>query len=331
MGLLVDILDEFLHVSLLTLLGCSGIVGLLAIVSPKAFAVVASYGGRSIITLRRNPVSRWVDIDHYAIANGRLFGLMIVGSEVFIWFTANYGPESYPKSFLLISFCDLLLVVVLALGHILRQKREIESNLAVAHTDALTGLANRRAFDVELSRRLAQRQRLGTPLCLQIIDIDKFKSFNDDFGHLLGDAILKEIASALVAAVREVDAVARLGGDEFAVILLGSNLEEASHAAERFRNAISDCPIHYEGQDHTLTISSGVAEAQLDDDAASLIKRADSALYAAKEAGRNYSFRHGGPELATSDPTVCQPTDVSATICVDNSLTENMSSVNDSH
>lgn len=325
MGLLVEILVEFLNVFFLTLLVISGLVGLLAIASPKAFAVVVSHGGRNVHTGERTRVSRWVDIDKYVLQHARAFGLIIVASEGFIWFVSKHGPEAYSKSFLLISFCVSLLVGVLAFGHILRQKREIESNLAEALADSLTGLANRRAFDLELSRRLAQRQRLGTPLCLQIIDIDKFKSFNDNFGHPLGDAILKEIATALLDTARESDTVARLGGDEFAVILFGSNVEEASYAAERFRSAISDSPVRYEGQEHSLTISSGVAEAQLDDDAASLLKRADSALYAAKEAGRNCSFRHGGPELATTDPVVTESHSVITTSCPGNNLAENAS------
>ena len=99
------------------------------------------------------------------------------------------------------------------------------------------------------------------------------------------------------------DIVTRLGGDEFAVLLPGSNLEEASHAAERLRAAISKSRLRHEGHEHTLTVSIGLAEAQLDDDPASLLKRSDSALYAAKAAGRNCSFRHAGPEPAI--PRAC--------------------------
>ena len=99
-------------------------------------------------------VHRWIDIDQFVMDNARLFGIFIIASEGFIWFISRHGPESYSKSFLLISFCVALLVGVLALGHVLRQKREIESKLAEAHTDVLTGLANRRSFDSELSRRL---------------------------------------------------------------------------------------------------------------------------------------------------------------------------------
>jgi diguanylate cyclase (GGDEF)-like protein len=136
-----------------------------------------------------------------------------------------------------------------------------------------------------------------------IIDVDKFKSFNDKFGHLLGDAILKKTTELLQSAARQMDVVARLGGDEFAVLLPGSNLEVASCGAERLRTAICESPLQHEGQEHQLTVSIGLAEAQADDDPASLIKRADSALYSAKEAGRNCSYRYAGPEPAV--PTPC--------------------------
>ena len=294
----MDILTEFLHLSLLALLGLSGSVGFLAVASPRAFAVVCSYAGRVMHPGGQTRVDRWIDIDKYVLENARLFGLFIIASEGFIWFVSRHGPESYSKSFLLVIFCVALLGGALAMGHVLRQKREIESKLAEAHTDSLTGLANRRAFDTELSRRLSQRQRQGTPLCLMIIDIDRFKSFNDRFGHLQGDSILKEVANTLVASARHMDFVARLGGDEFAVILPGSDLDESSRAAERFRTAIYDTRFGEKVEEHSLTISSGAAQAQINDDVLSLIKRADSALYAAKDAGRNCSFRHPGPELA---------------------------------
>ena len=284
------------------LLGLSGVFGLLALASPGAFAAVASYGGRIIHPGMQTRLDRWVDVDRYVLKHARTFGLVLIGSAGYLWLISSHGPQAYSSSFLVFIVAVSLIMGVVALGEIGRQKRQIESHLAEAHTDPLTGVANRRAFDAEVSRRVAQRQRQGTPLSLLIIDIDRFKSFNDDFGHLLGDAVLKEVAKVLNATARHMDVLARLGGDEFAVLLPGSDLEEASLVAERLRTTIGDRPLHCGGREHKLTVSIGLAEAQLDDDAASLLKRADSALYAAKEAGRNCSFRYAGPEPAVPVP-----------------------------
>jgi len=293
------------NVSFVVFLGLSGCFGLLALISPSAFAAAASYGNRNIFHGFQSSVEKhWFDIDTFVIAHGRLFGFFVVVAVGNLWLIFRHGPEAYSKSSLLIIVGVAMLMGIGSLCHIMRQSREIEAHQAEAYTDALTGLANRRTFDLELSRRLAQRQRQGTPFCLLIIDIDSFKSFNDEFGHLLGDVILKKVANVLEATARQMDIVARLGGDEFAVLLPDSNLDAASLGAERLRSAISNSPIRYdEGHEHTLTISIGLAEAQLDDDAVSLVKRSDSALYAAKAAGKNCSFRYGGPEPAA--PTRC--------------------------
>ena len=299
----VDVLIEFWNVIFVVLLGFSVVAGLLALASPRVLAVMASYGNRSVFHGFRTRADKgWVDIDTFVIAHGRLFGLLVIAAVGYVWLILRHGPEVYSKSLLLTIVAITVMMGTFALRHIMRQSLEIQTHRAEAHADALTGLANRRAFDIELSRRLAQRQRQGTPLCLLIIDVDHFKTFNDEFGHLLGDVILQGVAKVLEATARQMDIVARLGGDEFAVLLPGSNLEAASHGAERIRSAIGDKPLQWEGQEHTLTVSIGLAEAQLDDDPASLLKRSDSALYAAKEAGRNCAFRQGNPEPAAPIP-----------------------------
>jgi len=309
MGILVDVLQ----MCLVGFLGLAGILGLLAIVSPTAFAVAVSHGNRAVLFAGQSRFDRWISIDKYIIEHARLFGSIVIASEVVIWLLSSFGPDAYSKSALLITVCVSLLLGILAMSHMLSQQREIESNLAESRVDSLTKLPNRRAFDSELNRRLAQRQRQGTPLCLMIIDVDKFKTCNDTYGHLLGDEILCGVGKTLAAAAREMDVVSRLGGDEFAILLPGSNLAEASLAAERFRVAVKESAICYEGRKHTLTISSGLAEAQSDDDARSLIKRADSALYAAKEAGRDCTFRHGIPEPAIVDSPRCETERVTPT------------------
>jgi len=297
----VDILVDFWSVTFVAFLALSGGVGLLALASPGILSAVASYGNRTVFHGGQTRIDqRRIDIDTFVFAHGRLFGLLVITTVGYVGLVLRHGPEAYSKPLLLTVVALALIMGILALRHIMWQSLEIKAYLAEAHVDALTGLANRRAFDKELSRRLAQRQRQGTPLCLLIIDIDHFKSFNDEFGHPLGDAILKQFANVFEATARQMDIAARLGGDEFAVVLPGINLEAASHVAERLRSAISDSPLQCEGHEHALTISIGLAEAEVDDDPASLLRRADSALYAAKEAGRNCSFRQGGPEPAES-------------------------------
>ena len=294
-----------MRILVLVFLGLSGVVGLLALVSPSALAAVGSYRKRSVSQGVQTRADKcWVDVDTFVIAHGRLFGLLVIAAVGYVWLILRLGPEAYSKSLLLTIVAIAVMMGIFALRHIMRQTLEIRAHLADAHADALTGLANRRAFDMEFSRHLARRQRQGTPLCLLIIDIDYFKSFNDEFGHLLGDVILKGVAKVIDATARQTDVVARLGGDEFAVLLPGNNLETASHGAERIRSAIADKPFLWEGHEHTLTVSIGMAEAQPADDLASLLKRSDSALYAAKEAGRNCVFPAG--KFRTSSPHTVQ-------------------------
>lgn len=299
----MDILYDFTRITMLSLLGLSGLIGMLAVVSPTAFAAVAAYGSRVVYTGAQTRLDRWVDIDQYVIEHARIFGILVIGTEAFIWYLSGNGPEVYSKSILLVIVGISLSMGIVALAQMLRQKQLIDSNLAEARTDPLTGLANRRAFDSELSRRLTQRQRQGKSSGLVILDIDNFKTFNDQFGHLMGDTILTKIAGALVETVGSAGMVARLGGDELAVLLPGFDLAQTSEMAEHLRLAVYHRPIHFEDQEHRLTVSLGLAEAQVDDDETSLMKRADSALYAAKQAGRNCSYRHGGPEPAV--PTPC--------------------------
>jgi len=155
-------------------------------------------------------------------------------------------------------------------------------------TDGLTGIHNRRFFDEVLPREVSRSQRLGTPMALLMVDIDRFKRFNDRHGHQVGDEALRGVARTLAQHLRAMDFVARYGGEEFAVVLPGADRNSALKAAERLRLAVESAAIGAAGESEWLTVSIGSAAYPSDaNDAVSLVAAADAALYAAKQAGRN--------------------------------------------
>jgi two-component system cell cycle response regulator len=155
-----------------------------------------------------------------------------------------------------------------------------------ALTDELTGLANRRDGELRLERQVALCVRNGQDLGLIRIDIDHFKAINDTRGHQAGDRVLAEVAHRLAGAVRGGDELARWGGDEFVVLLPNTDRAGIVRAAERLRAAVAEAPIALEGGDVAVTISAGWAH-WAGDTASDLLVRADRALYAAKDAGRD--------------------------------------------
>ncbi len=146
----------------------------------------------------------------------------------------------------------------------------------LARTDPLTGVPNRRVWDEELPRELERARRMGTELCVAMVDLDNFKAYNDQFGHQAGDRVLKEAASAWRLQVRSTDLLARYGGEEFVLLLPTCALDGAVQIVERLR-AVT--PL--------VTCSIGVATWDFQESAAELIERADQALYVAKTEGRN--------------------------------------------
>lgn len=174
------------------------------------------------------------------------------------------------------------------------QAKEIESQTAAARTDALTGLANRRVFDDRIAALTKQFGEDGTSFAVTILDIDHFKEFNDTHGHQIGDLVLQHAAKVYLASVAETDIVTRFGGEEFAVIHPGSSLEEGARRADALRQALDSSRICAEGKELHVSASLGVAEIADNDKPADLIARADEAMYAAKQAGRNRTFCHNG-------------------------------------
>jgi len=173
-------------------------------------------------------------------------------------------------------------------GSSLEMVWEMEEWSKRARTDALTGLANRRAFDERLEQLVLHADRFGHSLSLILADVDHFKNVNDTFGHEAGDVVLKSIAHTLQEGVRAVDVCARFGGEEIAILLPQTAMGGAFELADRLRKAVGEQPIHASGEEIPVTISCGVAtypEGVLTKE--QLFAAADRALYDAKSAGRN--------------------------------------------
>lgn len=162
---------------------------------------------------------------------------------------------------------------------------------ALSETDTLTGVANRRRFDRAFEGEFKRCQRSGSQLSVLFVDIDKFKSFNDTYGHGAGDDCIRQVAGALLSSLkRPADLVARYGGEEFAILLPETGALNAETVAETMRAAVADLGIQHQGSQHAfVTISVGVAGGRCDarTSTSSLLAAADGALYVAKEQGRN--------------------------------------------
>ena len=168
-----------------------------------------------------------------------------------------------------------------------------------ASTDALTGQHNRREFEGGMVREMERARRLRVPLSLALIDIDFFKRINDRHGHDVGDGVLREVAATLRAGIRRSDLVARIGGEEFALVLLGTEPPGARVLLERLRRAVAALRVPAGADTVGCTISVGITD-RVDADAewAALYKRADQALYAAKQGGRDRVVEAMPPEPA---------------------------------
>jgi diguanylate cyclase (GGDEF)-like protein len=201
--------------------------------------------------------------------------------------------------------------VIRKLGELLAEKEKLTAELrkanetlaSLAHTDALTGLPNRRALEDELSRSASRTARDVTWLSVLALDVDNFKSFNDHHGHAAGDAVLASVGRILMEQCRKGDMPARYGGEEFTVILPNTNPLGATVVAERIRRAFECSETLFDGKTFKITMSLGVASAQgrNAEPPAMLMARADDALYNAKRAGRNRVVNSAAPASGLTD------------------------------
>ncbi|HKJ70296.1 MAG TPA: GGDEF domain-containing protein, partial [Gammaproteobacteria bacterium] len=164
-----------------------------------------------------------------------------------------------------------------------RKAREAELE-RLATTDPLTGSVNRRKLYDLLDHQLHQRRRYGTPVSLVVVDIDFFKEVNDRHGHEVGDRVLLEFARAIRGALREPDVLARTGGEEFVILASQTDRDGALSITRKVAETVR--ALRVEGAE-AITASFGVAEAGLSEERDELLRRADQALYRAKEGGRN--------------------------------------------
>jgi diguanylate cyclase (GGDEF)-like protein len=179
--------------------------------------------------------------------------------------------------------------VIVSTVDITERKRANEELLVLATTDFLTGLPNRREFMARLDAEQNRLQRdVGGRAAVLMLDLDHFKDINDEYGHAVGDAVLRHLAGLMRDSQRKIDVLGRVGGEEFAALLPGADLEAAHVFAERLRQRIAETPLLLEGHSFAVTVSVGIAALEADDprgDAA--LVRADKALYCAKRSGRN--------------------------------------------
>jgi diguanylate cyclase (GGDEF)-like protein len=162
----------------------------------------------------------------------------------------------------------------------------VERVKQLAYLDGLTGIFNRRFFELRIAEELERAKRFGAGMAVIMVDIDQFKRLNDEFGHLLGDEVLRQVSSIFYQQLRKFDVVCRYGGEEFAILLSQTNPEHALAVAEKLRRSVEIW--QFPGVPRPVTISAGTAvypdHGSTRDE---LVKAADAGMYAAKQAGRN--------------------------------------------
>lgn len=171
-----------------------------------------------------------------------------------------------------------------------RLRASVKDGLRLAVTDPLTGLFNRRYAQPHLARIAQRAKDTGRPFAVMLIDLDRFKTVNDRFGHAAGDAVLREMARRLTENLRPVDLIARIGGEEFLVVLPETDADKATATAERLRGRINALPVSLPGGKGSLRVTASIGLALVpggEEDIEALLALADGALYAAKAEGRN--------------------------------------------
>jgi two-component system cell cycle response regulator len=207
-------------------------------------------------------------------SEGRVFGVLSVH---------RHAAEPFTEA-----VCDDVAAVARQAGAALETMGLHEETRRLSLTDGLTGLWNRRQFDLRAGQELERATRFGERFGIVLLDLDGFKEVNDHHGHAVGDAVLVEVARRLMGSTREVDLVARFGGEEFVLVLPQTELDGAVRVADKVRSELCATPVPTEAGPITVSVSAGVAcHPEHGANTAELLAAADEALYRAKEAGKN--------------------------------------------
>jgi diguanylate cyclase (GGDEF)-like protein len=251
-------------------------------------AIITVYTGVMTVMLFGNSNGPHTPVQRIIGASTLLFFCAMLGRTVGALLDPSISVFSAGMVQSIAFLSGYLLLIVNGFGFLLLCKQRDDLKMEqLATIDSLTGLVNRRAFfeRTEGARQLARR--LQRPITMMMLDIDHFKKLNDRFGHATGDDALVLFAETARAALREHDIMGRLGGEEFALVLPGTDLAGALHAAERLRAAVTDVPLLTDGNQYRMSVSIGVVLIDPDEHINSALARADHALYAAKSAGRD--------------------------------------------
>ncbi|MBN2147983.1 MAG: diguanylate cyclase [Anaerolineales bacterium] len=226
---------------------------------------------------------------HAAVVRELVVPTMRGGWVVSILGVGNKPSDYNERDIELVSYIADVIWTIVEYKQAEERIHQLNSQLErLAMTDELTGLANRRSFFLQGEAEIQRVLRFPAPLSLLMLDIDRFKSINDTYGHAAGDLVLQRIADTLRVHIRETDVVARLGGEEFGILLLYTQAADAVELTERLRLAVEQESYEFQGQRISATISVGVAEYCSDmPDLDAMLRKADAAMYQAKSQGRN--------------------------------------------
>lgn len=222
------------------------------------------------------------------IVNAQIVSVLF-NLSFFILFRSHMEAISFDMLLKIIAY-DLLFIIFGNIGAFVtnfykrKQFADNQELLNLSMTDPLTGIGNRAKLDLELQGWIDYYERYEEPLSLAVLDIDDFKKANDNYGHLIGDLILQNVATTIMGSIRSTDVFARWGGDEFALLLPNTNIHTAIEMIERLRHCIKESSHDGVGK---ITCSFGLVSLQKNEDAKSLLQRADQLLYSAKKGGKD--------------------------------------------